>query len=73
MEIGKEEGFGVMDLNEIGLVVLVIMIEDFSNLKCKEKLNDVDFKDEGLIIIKNMEKENIGYELKEKIFFVIEY
>lgn len=73
MEIGKEEGFGVMDLNEIGLVVLVIMIEDFSNLKCKEKLNDVDFKDEGLIIIKNMEKENIGYELKEKNFFVIEY
>lgn len=73
MEIGKEEGFGVMDLNEIGLVVLVIMIEDFSNLKCKEKLNDVDFKDEGLIIIKNMEKENIGYELKEKNFFVIDY
>lgn len=73
MEIGKEEGFGVMYLNEIGLVVLVIMIEDFSNLKCKEKLNDVDFKDEGLIIIKNMEKENIGYEMKEKNFFVIEY
>ena len=72
-EIGKEEGSGAMDSNETGPVALVITTEDSSNLKCKEKSNDADFKDEGLITIKNMEKENTGYESKEKKFSAIDY
>ena len=72
-EIGKEEGSGAIDSNETGPVALVITTEDSSNLKCKEKSNDADFKDEGLITIKNMEKENTGYESKEKNFSAIDY